>query len=559
MENNYELETINIDGINVTLTNSKIEQAIQNNKNTINKIMSESKVEATFNNVKEMVSNDLSKFNYVETKGFHEPNDGGGGIYKVSVTATANNFNTFKCINSYATLINKVGNVLQLGGTVNDITDALKFAIINYNYIEIPNGNYNISNILINQPMNKFTYINGNNATLNFKSGNIELSGTGASYSTEKILYLYIRDLNLNNGGIVLHKCSHSTINNVFVEHANVGIALDSCTEMYIIRSHLFNNKIGLSIYQNDLTVDNANNHILYCSIDNNTTTDVYLNNFRDIHFIGCVIAGQSTAKRITIDSTLVKNNLLVFDNCHIESNGNKIIACNTGSQTRIITIKNSLLLTTSEHCINLSNVDKLIMSGNILSYEVQIIIDLNKQTELIVDDTSLFLHLLYSAEPSYLTNKDTANFYPKFNERGSAEFVTNVPNTFNTDHVTINSTGVLEFDNVPAGTYALVVASNITTSFQNYYYTQQIYKDPNGEKNYYIISTTVDYIVINFPANSNVYGIYVFYKKVTPLPVLRYVSNNPFKEGDIFINNTAGISAKLIARTSNNWKNLLE
>ena len=70
----------------------------------------------TFDTVADMkLSENLIAGSYAQTLGFHTLNDGGGGIYKISDSGTANEMNVIAIDSLYATLVTTEANPLQFG------------------------------------------------------------------------------------------------------------------------------------------------------------------------------------------------------------------------------------------------------------------------------------------------------------------------------------------------------------------------------------------------------------------------------------------------------------
>lgn len=90
----------------------------------------EANVTWTFDTVADMkLATNLTANSYAQTLGFHTIGDGGGGIYKITDTGTANEMNIIAVDNLLAVLVPTEANPLQFGaygdGTHND-TDALQ-------------------------------------------------------------------------------------------------------------------------------------------------------------------------------------------------------------------------------------------------------------------------------------------------------------------------------------------------------------------------------------------------------------------------------------------------
>lgn len=120
---------------------------------------------------------------YAKTLGFHALNDGGGALYKIVNTGTANEMDVISVGNLMATLVNEVCNVKQIGAygdNNHDDTDIFKYAIDNFKHVFVPIGQYVITDTLFISP-NTFiegevsnTFFNGYEygATIRYNSPN---------------------------------------------------------------------------------------------------------------------------------------------------------------------------------------------------------------------------------------------------------------------------------------------------------------------------------------------------------------------------------------------------
>ena len=95
----------------------------------------QSNVAWVFNTVADMkLAENLVNGSYAQTLGFYAVDDGGGGIYKISDSGTANEMNVIAVGDLYATLVTNEANPLQFGAygdNTNDDTAALQ-ACANY-------------------------------------------------------------------------------------------------------------------------------------------------------------------------------------------------------------------------------------------------------------------------------------------------------------------------------------------------------------------------------------------------------------------------------------------
>ena len=101
----------------------------------------------TFDTVADMkLATNLVNGSYARTLGFHSLNDGGGAIYKISNSGTANEMDVIACGDLYAHLIyGKEINVRQLGAKgddTNNDADIINYALTLSKNIIIPEGTY---------------------------------------------------------------------------------------------------------------------------------------------------------------------------------------------------------------------------------------------------------------------------------------------------------------------------------------------------------------------------------------------------------------------------------
>ena len=111
-----------------------------------------------FDTVADMkAATNLKAGDYARTLGFRSINDGGGALYKITSTGTANEMDIISVSNLFANLIAKCVSIKQLGakgdGTSND-TNILQYTFSNYKNVYIPTGTYKIeSNLSLNSNM----------------------------------------------------------------------------------------------------------------------------------------------------------------------------------------------------------------------------------------------------------------------------------------------------------------------------------------------------------------------------------------------------------------------
>lgn len=139
----------------------------------------QSNVAWTFNTVADMkASTNLINGSYAQTLGFYSLNDGGGAIYKITNSGTANEMDIIAVGSLKAHLIkSEEMNILQFGadGTgTNDITNAMNTALADCDTLVIPEGTYRLAST-IHVPESKTIKGQKENSIINY-------AGTGRAF-----------------------------------------------------------------------------------------------------------------------------------------------------------------------------------------------------------------------------------------------------------------------------------------------------------------------------------------------------------------------------------------
>lgn len=143
--------------------NNKLDEMVEDG--TLQEIITtyiQSNVTWTFDTVADMkTATNLVNGSFAQTLGFYSLNDGGGAIYKISDTGTANGMDVIAVGDLFAELVTNSLNIKQLGavgdGSFNNAT-ILAHALSEYSDIYIPSGTYKTNANLF---VDSFTNIHG--------------------------------------------------------------------------------------------------------------------------------------------------------------------------------------------------------------------------------------------------------------------------------------------------------------------------------------------------------------------------------------------------------------
>lgn len=147
-----------------------------------------------FDTVSDMkTATNLINGSYAKTLGFYSPDDGGGAVYQITNTGTANEMDVISVNGLYAHLVTDELNIKQLGAKGDNSTDnstILSHAIANYNNILIPEGIFAFSTVLVASNQVNIHGVDRQQSKLHYTNDetNDYIITLGAAYST-------IRDL----------------------------------------------------------------------------------------------------------------------------------------------------------------------------------------------------------------------------------------------------------------------------------------------------------------------------------------------------------------------------
>lgn len=128
---------------------SEIENEISETNNNVSKIQNEiteigNKMIKVFENVADMQRAQINVGTVAITKGFHNAEDGGFGIY-VLTNDTPNGFDKLRCLNGCANLINGDGNIARYGAKNGENIDEIIDFAKTKKFLLVPIGKYYIS------------------------------------------------------------------------------------------------------------------------------------------------------------------------------------------------------------------------------------------------------------------------------------------------------------------------------------------------------------------------------------------------------------------------------
>lgn len=142
-----------------------------------------------FDTVADMkVSTDLTNGDYARTAGFHAINDGGGALYQITDTGTADEMSTIAVGNLYANIIYQgEANVKQLGAYGDDTHDdsaSIQAAVDSGLNVFVPHAIYKIDSKIIINDKKRWSF-KVDNATFNY-------SGDDSAFEFRKLVYCTI-------------------------------------------------------------------------------------------------------------------------------------------------------------------------------------------------------------------------------------------------------------------------------------------------------------------------------------------------------------------------------
>lgn len=160
--------------------NNKLDDMLE--QGTLQEIITtyiQSNVAWTFDTVADMKNaTNLISGSYAQTLGFHSLNDGGGAIYKISDTGTADEMSVIAVDSLYATIVKPAQlSVKQLGAygdATHDDTSAIQTALDINSYVYIPDGIYMIDASVALLPNTGNKICLSENATLKAITNNLD-------------------------------------------------------------------------------------------------------------------------------------------------------------------------------------------------------------------------------------------------------------------------------------------------------------------------------------------------------------------------------------------------
>lgn len=222
--------------------NNKLDQMVEDG--VLQEIITtyiQSNVAWTFNTVADMkLATNLVAGSFAQTLGFHNINDGGGALYKISDTGTANEIDVIAIGSLYATIVSaKEINIKQLGAYGDDAHDessVLDIALNNYDEVTIPDGTYEINTAIT---LTKGVTLIGNGNPV------IHVNTSGHGFIASNIEDIAIKDIEFtapeDNTAQATHAdhhifkftdCSYITIDNCKAYYGVMGFTFKNCSNI---------------------------------------------------------------------------------------------------------------------------------------------------------------------------------------------------------------------------------------------------------------------------------------------------------------------------------------
>lgn len=294
---------------------------------------------------------------YARTLGFHTINDGGGALYKITDTGTANEMDVIAVGNLYANLVigNKV-NAKQFGaygdGTHDDVTaiqSAINYACAHNGVISFNSGRYNISDSLTLPSAIKIegTYAKGDSTT-SIKGTEILITSNNKSIfklnSGVSYYQCEFRNLRLNATGTTGSK-GFDTTDATFVSecifdtiyfNGQFDIAFDAQkTTLTTIRNCMFSaNNIAINVNSTF-----SGNYIENCNFWNNTQDVNATGTLENVYFDKCHFENTGNHTSMTFKAPVSLNSCAIRDCEYLETSSDYAIlfdGTNTASFVRL-------------------------------------------------------------------------------------------------------------------------------------------------------------------------------------------------------------------------------
>ena len=299
----------------------------------------QSNVAWTFDTVSDMkLATNLVAGSYAQTLGFHTVNDGGGALYKITDSGTANEMDVIAIDSLYANLqVFSAINVKQIGayGDDNhDDTNVINYALGKYAWKEIylPKGSYKITDT-INIVEGRIIYGDGMFISiLKYYGDTKAVEITNLYYGT-----LTIHDLSVNKAteyvsgdttsiGINISKGTNNrNVTNLYLERVCVryfGRNLNSPTAGALLNAH-FNDCKFESGYYNVYMIGGFNNNYDGCRFGEAVHSAFYQQS-GESKFVSCSFEGNQRAMNIANSGGSYSFINCFFENTDITEAGNK-------------------------------------------------------------------------------------------------------------------------------------------------------------------------------------------------------------------------------------------
>lgn len=315
-----------------------------------------------FDNVDSMKSApNLANGSYAKTLGYYDLNDGGEALYKISNTQITNHYETLDS-GLYANLINDKINIKQYGcygDNTHDDSSIIKEILENLSnnaVVYIPNGHYKCETDISVTANDIRIYGDGQlQSTIDFNNnGSIIFKGHG----------IKLQNLRFTKQAKIELDSYHNTLNNVNIDHGDLGLLLKDAYITEVTNCYLTFNKVGAVLDNQSFEIDFTD-----CVIDNNQL-GVLITKTTGSRFINCTIEGNrntTTNKGCGLAFSTLNADIQITG-CWFEANGTSndsvdILSINDTQEStfdELISQIQSLYAFT-----RYSNTGQIILSGN--------------------------------------------------------------------------------------------------------------------------------------------------------------------------------------------------